>query len=370
VLIFRRVVAILLVLIAAPYLVAPVYRFPRQQPFAGPKLWNPYAQLSGTWQKANLHAHGYAWSGFTNGRQADEDVVRAYKQQGYAVAGVSDYASIAAFHGVDTLPLYEHGYNIAKAHQLVIGARRIEWFDFPLWQGVQQKQYITERLGGAGVLVAVAHPNTAYVDSDFRNLTGYQLIEVVNGRNPSEDLWDAALSAGRVVWAVANDDSHDVTNLRRTFIAWNMIDASSAATAPIVEALRQGRSYAVALVGEQVDAALKSVTVCDGTLAVASTGVPATYVFVGQDGAVRHSANQVMEASYTFAARDTYIRTVIRTPNIVMFVNPIIRYEGLKLPQPVAVVDEAATWERRGIVFVIVGGIAVLLWRRRRDSRQ
>ena len=71
------------------------------QPFAGASLWNPYAHLAGTWQKANLHAHGHAWAGMTNGKQTDEEVVRAYKQRGYAVAGVSNYASIAAFRGVD-----------------------------------------------------------------------------------------------------------------------------------------------------------------------------------------------------------------------------------------------------------------------------
>ena len=147
-LIFRRVLAVvLLAFVALPFLLAPVYRFPPSQPFAGPALWNPYATLSGTWQKANLHAHGHAWGGVTNGAQSDDDVVRAYKARGYAVAGVSNYASIAAQHGVATLPLYEHGFNIAKAHQLAIGARGVEWLDFPLWQTVNQKQFILHRVG-------------------------------------------------------------------------------------------------------------------------------------------------------------------------------------------------------------------------------
>src|ERR1700759_1199251 len=114
---------LLFLFIAIPSLLAPVYRFPASQPFAGSALWNPYAQLTGTWLKANLHAHGVAWGGFTNGKQSDNDVVQAYKQHGYAVAGVSNYGSIAALHGIDTIPLYEHGYNISKAHQLAGGAR-------------------------------------------------------------------------------------------------------------------------------------------------------------------------------------------------------------------------------------------------------
>src|SRR5438552_2650224 len=139
-----------------------------------------------------LAAIGHAWRGMTNGKQSDEEVVRAYKQRGYAVAGVSNYASIAAFRGVDTMPLYEHGYNIMKAHQLAIGARRVVWLDFPFWQTLDQKQLIIDRVGAAADLVSLNHPNTGYVDDDMRNLTGYQLMEIVNGPFPVEDLWDFA----------------------------------------------------------------------------------------------------------------------------------------------------------------------------------
>jgi hypothetical protein len=365
VLIFRRVVAILLFLfLAIPSLLAPVYRFPPSQPFAGSALWNPYSHLAGTWQKANLHAHGFAWGGVTNGKQSDNDVVQAYKQHGYAVAGVSNYGSIAAFHGVDTIPLYEHGYNIPKIHQLAIGARSVVWLDFPFWQTLDQKQYIIDRVGAAAELVSLNHPNTAYTDDDMRNLTGYQLLEIVNGPFPVEDLWDTALSNGHVVWALANDDAHDVTNLRRTFIAWNMIDAPTASPGDIIDALRHGRTYAVSLVGNNPDAALKSVDVSDATVMITSTGVPATYLFVGQGGAVRGTANQVMQATYTFAATDTYIRTVIRTPNLVMYINPIIRYDGTRLPMPAAVVDETATWLHRALVLVASAVVVFLLWRR------
>ena len=366
-LIFRRGVAILLFFfIALPSLLAPVYRFPPPQPFAGPALWNPYANLTGTWQKANLHAHGHAWGGVTNGKQTDEEVVQAYKQRGYSVAGVSNYASIAAQRGVDTMPIYEHGYNIPKGHQLAIGARSVVWLDFPLWQSLDQKQFIIDRVGATADLVSINHPNTAYADEDMRNLTGYQLMEIVNGPFPVEDLWDTALSSGHVVWALGNDDAHDVTNLRRTFIAWNMIDAPSPSTGDIISALRQGRTYAVSLVGDKADAALKSVSVADATITIASAGVPATYLFVGQDGAVLGTANQVMEATYTFAATDTYIRTVIRTPNMVMYINPVMRYDGTKLPTPLATIDETSTWLRRALVLVFSGVVFFLLWRRPR----
>jgi hypothetical protein len=77
-LIFRRVLATLFLAVATPYLLAPVYRFPPPQQFAGESLWNPYAHLTGSWQRTNLHAHGRSWGGLTNGSQTDEEVVHAY----------------------------------------------------------------------------------------------------------------------------------------------------------------------------------------------------------------------------------------------------------------------------------------------------
>lgn len=365
VLILKRVAAIVFLAVAIPYALAPVYRFPPPRTFSGPALWNPYAHLTGSWQRANLHAHGHAWNGLTNGTHTDDEVVQAYRQRGYSVAGVSDYQWIAAQHGVPTMPLYEHGYNISKEHQLAIGAQRVEWLDFLLWTWINQKQFVLNQVASTSALVAINHPGTAYSEGDLRKLTGYHLMEVINGPFGFEDLWDAALSSGHPVWALANDDIHDLTNVRRLAIAWNMIDAPSAEVPDIIAALRAGRAYAVSLVGEKADAALASVHVKESSLTVSSTGVPATYVFIGQNGAVRQTFDQVMQATYAIGPTDTYIRTVIRTPNMVMYLNPVLRYDGANLPAPAAIVNEPLTWLSHG--FVVVLGIAVplSLWRRR-----
>jgi hypothetical protein len=365
VLILKRVAATVFLAAAIPYALAPVYRFPSPRTFTGPALWNPYAHSTGAWQRANLHAHGHAWSGLTNGTHTDEEVVEEYKRRGYSVAGVSDYQWIAAQHGVDTLPLYEHGYNITKEHQLAIGARRVEWLDFPIWTWLNQKQFVLNRVGETSDLVAINHPGTAYTERDLRNLTGYQLMEVVNGPFRFEDLWDAALSSGHAIWALANDDIHDLTNVRRLAIAWNMIDAPSPSLPDIIPALREGRTYAVSLVGEKPDAALSAVALDDQTLTVSSTGVPATFVFIGQDGIVRKTADQVMHASYAMHPQDTYIRTVIRTPNMVMYVNPIVRYDGLALVPLRAAVNGLLTWLSHVLIAAVCIAVPVLLWRRR-----
>src|SRR5262249_28584317 len=147
------------------------------------------------------------------------------------------------------LSVYEHGYNVGKHHQLAIGAHSIAWFDLPLWQGIHQKQYVITRVAATADVLAIAHPAAlqgyAYSDEELQQLSGYQLMEVVSGRFMTESSWDSALSAGRAVWIIADDDTHDVTKPDRFAIAWNMIAAPSTSPTDIVNALGAGRTYAI-----------------------------------------------------------------------------------------------------------------------------
>ena len=360
------------VLAVAPYAWAPIYRFPEPTPFAGPAIWNPYRNLGSVWQRANLHAHGRAWSGLTNGQQTDREVVQRYRELGYDIPGVSDYQKIAAQHGVATMPIYEHGYNIGKRHQLAIGAHAVQWFDFPLWQSVSHEQYVIDRVKSKADLVALAHPATrdAYTPEDLQQLTSYDLIEVVNGPFAVEEAWDAALSAGRAVWAVANDDTHDLTDSRRTAAGWNMVNAPTTSTADVVNALKAGRTYAVLRTGAVESAALTlldRLDVRDSTLDVRVVGADSTFTFIGQNGAVRKTVKNATAASYTLTAADTYVRTVIRSPQTVLYVNPVLRYSGNGPSAQLATVDVASTWALRGGC-----GLAALLWGAyaRRRARQ
>ena len=372
--ILKRLAFLVVIVVALPYLRAPIYRFPPPQPFSGNAWWNPYARLAGTWQRANLHAHGRAWSGLTNGRQSDAEVAAAYRRLGYTVTGISDYHQISDDRAVSTLPVYEHGYNILKRHQLAIGARSVDWFDVPFWQWRSQKQYVIDRLDASSALVALNHPSgrDAYTAGDMAALTGFELLEVVNGPFTAEPLWDAALSSGRAVWVLADDDTHDVTDPGRLGVAWDMIDSATGGAADIVAALGAGRSYAVMTRSGTTganDATLASVDVRDGRLAVTCQGAPGTFTFIGQRGDVRKTVEHQTSASYDLAASDTYVRTVIRTPATVMFLNPIVRSEGGRPVTPAATIDEWATWLLRALLAILCAAAFVVLWRRPRWSR-
>ena len=375
-LLLKRSLALLAILVLLPYAAGRAYRFPDPVRFAGSFLLNPYANAPGTWQRANFHAHGRVWNGLTNGRQSDQEIVDAYRSVGYTIPGISNYQRIAAHEGIATIPAYEHGYNIGKHHQLAIGARAVDWFDFPLWQTVSDEQFVIDRVHAKADVVALTHPSVrdAYSGNDLRQLTGYELLEVVNGCDVMEDWWDVALSAGRLVWALASDDTHDLTDSRHTLVAWNMVGAATTSTPDVVAALRSGRTFAVLRTGEQPspsDTIVPSVSVSDRTVVVTRDGAPSTFQFVGQNGAIRKSVKHATSATYTFAADDTYIRAVIVSPDTTTFVNPVVRYDGLRTPTARAGVDPVGTWLARGAYVAAAGiALAVLVRRRTRPRRR
>lgn len=359
------------VLVVLPYTRTAVYDFPEPRAFSGPALFNPYAKLTGSWQRTNLHAHGQPWGPLTTGKQTAEELVTAYRGIGYAMPGISDYQHIAAQSGIDTMPIYEHGYNVGKRHQLAVGARKVVWFDFPLWQSIGQQQLIIDLVRSQSELVAIAHPEgrDAYSTNDMQRLTGYQLLEVVNGPFVGARTWDAALSSGRPVWAIANDDNHDLHQGRRFGTAWNMIDAPSATSAELVGALRVGRSYAV-LREENDDLQpkrprLTAVTLDGNHLQVSCDCEPSRFEFIGQNGIEKKVVEKATGADYVITDSDTYIRTVVRGPQATMFLNPIIRYDGRALPAPVAHMNMAGTWAMRAST---VSASVALLWLLRRRS--
>jgi hypothetical protein len=367
--ILKRALTAVGVVLALPYACSPIYRFPEPHAFTGSQFLNPYEHLRGDWKRANLHAHGIAWGGLTNGQQTSEEVARSYRALGYDVPGVSNYHTIATQSGCDTLPIYEHGYNISKRHQLAIGARRVAWFDFPLWQGLSHEQLIIDQVGATADLVALAHPGVrdGYTEDNLRSLTGYQLLEVVNGPFDAEEPWDWALSSGHAVWALANDDSHDTTDPRRTAMAWNMIDAPSTSTHDVIAALREGRAYAVGRTDDEaptMDAVVTDVRFAAGTLTVTHDGPPATLEFIGQNGAIRRTVKNVSSASYTFQPQDTYVRTVIRGPRTTLYLNPVLRHDGAGIRVPIAVVDPGRTWAWRAACLTVVVGTLLLVRRR------
>src|SRR5262245_41260544 len=137
----------------------PVYAFPPPSPFHGARWYNPYERSTdgaGIWLRANFHAH--SWGLFWT---PQDPVPEIYGELGYDVPTLSNSMAIAPRRPGEDLyiPTYEHGYGWRKWHFAVIGADRVDYLDFPLFQSASIKQYRLDRLRSNARLLVINHPN-------------------------------------------------------------------------------------------------------------------------------------------------------------------------------------------------------------------
>ncbi len=306
----------------------PIYRFPDPAPFSGSKFLNPYEDRGGRWLKANFHAHSIAWWGLTNGKTTERDLVRAYADMGYDVIGLSNYWHVPPPESRPAVySAYEHGMNLGRSHHIVIGARAVLPFDYPILQSINRKQFVLRLLREPSEVLVIAHPglDTGFSEEEMARLTDYDAMEAVSGICKSERWWDAALSAGRLRWIISGDDSHDASNPDHTGICWNMVRSASLAQADVLDALRHGRLYGVKGRGGHLGIALDRCEMRGDTLHVTTVPEAAFITFTGQGGKVRRIATSTAEADYTFRADDTYIRIEVIGPGTHLYLNPVVR---------------------------------------------
>lgn len=354
-----RLLAMLVVtVLVLPYALVPLYTYHAPAPFGGAALFNPYAGAGPRWLRANFHAHSRAWGGLTSGRQSPEAVRAAYQARGYDVIGLSNYHTITRVAG-DTafVPMYEHGISIRKTHQVLIGARQVMGLDFPLWQTTAAKQYLLARLRDTAALTAVVHPylRLGYDTAQLARLSGFDLLEVRSHWNDASAWWDAVLTAGNPVWAIGNDDVHDVTNARETGVVWTMVNAPTPLAPDVLRALRGGRMYVVAAGGDtSAPPALAAVEVAGDTITTRFT-TPMTRIRVLADGgAVRAESAGVSVMRYVLRGTDHYARVVGERGRQVLYLNPVVRADAQPVPWAVPPV--------RAIASAAARAAAVLLW--------
>lgn len=325
--------SVLIWIVINQYLFCPSFSYPHPQPFSGSSFYNPYDSCnSDRWVKCNFHAHTNAWYGITNGRGTAKDVYHVYDSMNYAVHCVSDYQRINNVYAStpDYIPTYEHGYNAGKTHQLVLGSSEVEWLDYLLPQLLNNKQDVLNHLAGANNIVIVNHPSSfhGYNASDFRYLTNYQCMEVLNPYAISMDCWDTALSNGKPVFIVGNDDEHNIFSKNCVAKMCTWINVTSTNQKPVLNALRKGECYGMIL-GKDDKAlpVLNYLKIMGDTIVVKMSETANHISFVGQNGKILKVINDSSSAFYIIKPGDHYVRTVIDYPfGRKILLNPVFRY--------------------------------------------
>lgn len=335
---FRVTLSIVIVValsLSIQYYNTEIYYKQKPKPFSGDYLYNPYEDYKPNPIKANFHTHSAAFLGLTNGSQEPHEVYSHYHKNGYDIISLSNYQKITNDTGNSNyIPVYEHGYSIRKCHQLVINAHKVSYFDFPLFQTYHHKQQVLKKLQHEESLIAIAHPLllNGYDYNDFIYLKGYHLIEIFNNRKSYIKTWDKALENGYLVWLIANDDSHNINRHDHTFVSWTRIGATNLSKKSVLNALAKGCHYGVKNIKNKEYNQLDSCKLKGNTLTVYFKNKAQSIVFISNGGSIQKTEYQTNSATYTIKPSDRYVRIEANSENEIICLNPIVRYDGEKLP--------------------------------------
>ena len=281
------------------------------------------------WYKGNLHTHTTE----SDGDAEPEKVVRWYRRHGYDFLVLSDHnhrtildyppgrrrfrkplmipgeeVSVRILDG--TIPVHLNGIGITRVVEPIDAG-----------EVVPTIQANVDAILQAGGIASVNHPNFHWaIDHEaLKQVTGASLLEVFNGhpatnsyggpgRFSGEQIWDGVLSAGRAIFGVATDDSHNYHDFSpersNPGRGWVVVRSPELTAGAIVEALAAGDFYAsngvtladLSLSQESVELDIEPQSQCvygtvftgrNGVVLAEISGLQATYRPRGDEGYVR-----------------------------------------------------------------------------------
>ena len=297
---------------------------------------NQAAAVQSRWYKGNTHTHTLN----SDGDSTPDEVVRWYREHGYQFLVLSDHNyltdpdALNALHGASEKFLVVKGEEISDTsgskplHLNGLDVRSL----VPPQHGTSVVDVLQRNVNAirqASGVPHINHPNFrwAITTDELKQVTNYKLLEIYNGHPetnvyggngvPSnEQIWDAILSDGALVYGIAVDDAHTFKkpgdrNVAGPGRGWVVVRSPRLEAAALLEALERGDFYAstgVELTDYRVTASSMTVTIKKATYA------GYRIQFIGKGGRVLHEATD-SPATYTFKGDEGYVRAKIFESN-------------------------------------------------------
>jgi hypothetical protein len=306
----------------------------------------PAAAPRAQWFKGNTHTHTLN----SDGDSTPEDVVRWYREHGYAFLMLSDHnvltpvdALNAAF-GIDERFLVIKGEEVTErvtgksVHVNALDPNAL----IPVQGGrsvadvLQRDVDAIRRVNG---VPHINHPNFgwAVTTDDLASVKNNTLFEIFNGHPQVnniggggvpglEEIWDVLLSRGTLLYGIAVDDAHTFKQPGNPNVAgpgrgWVVVRAARLEPRAIVAALERGDFYAsTGVVLDDVRADDASLTV------IVKPDEWAKYriQFIGKGGRVLREATEP-SATYRFTGDEGYVRArVLESNGRLAWVQPVV----------------------------------------------
>ena len=236
--------------------------YPAQQPISA-------QQTKPRWYKGNTHTHTIN----SDGDSTPDEVVRWYREHRYNFLVLTDHNFITNVDGLNSL----HG---AEEQFIVIRGEEVsdKFGDKPIHINGLNVERLVKPQGGKSVVEVIQrnvneirdargvphinHPNFgwAITADDLKKVENNKLFEIYNGHplvnnlggggKPGlEEMWDAILSSGKLLYGIAVDDAHHFKNpwnksSPRPGQGWIFVRAELLSSAAILEAMERGDFYA------------------------------------------------------------------------------------------------------------------------------
>jgi hypothetical protein len=298
-----------------------------QTPDAGTKL---------RWYKGNTHTHTLN----SDGDSTPDEVVRWYREHGYDFVVITDHnfltsvEGLNALHGADEKFLVVRGEEVTDAFgekPLHVNGLEVKRFVPP--QGGKSVVDVVQRnidaIRAAEGVPHINHPNYGWAISvdDLKKIERHRLFEIFNGHplvnnvggggQPSmEEVWDALLTSGKLLFGIAVDDAH---HFKRPYDAWAarpgqgwvVVRAEKLSSAALLAALERGDFYASTGV-EIADYSVKAEAM---TVTIRERGATKfTTQFIGRGGKVLQTSITPV-STYAIRGDEGYVRAKVVDSN-------------------------------------------------------
>jgi len=288
------------------------------------------------WFKGNTHTHTLN----SDGDSTPDDVVRWYRSHGYHFVVLTDHNFLTSVDGLNALHGADQQFMVVKGEEVsdTFGGKslHINGLDVAKRVPPQGGSSVTDVLQRnvdairreAGV-PHINHPNFrwAITREELQQVRNNRLFEIFNGHPQTnnaggggvpglEEVWDAILSNGTLLYGIAVDDAHVFKDPGNPDVAgpgrgWIVVRAPRLEARALLEALERGDFYA------STGVELSDYTVSDARMTVAVKPTPFSKYriqFIGRTGRVLREATEA-SAAYDFAGDEGYVRARVLESN-------------------------------------------------------
>lgn len=281
------------------------------------------------WYKGNTHTHTIN----QGGDSTPAEVVRWYREHGYQFVVITDHNMLTRVDSLNSVFGAEEKFLVMQGEEVTSSVSgksvHVNGLDVqkmvPAHTGGTVQETLQKNIDNIRAVSGVPHinhPNHTWGLSadNLREARNYKLFEIYNGHPQVnnvggggiaglEEVWDAILSAGVLLYGIAVDDAHHFKRpwdptAARPGQGWIMVRSDRLAPDAILEAMERGDFYAstgVELRDYQVTDTAMTITIREaewskyrvqfigrwGRVLSEATTSPATYRFRGGEGYVR-----------------------------------------------------------------------------------